>query len=65
MAALVAAAALLVAWWAETRATIIIVELKVIRANLDKLRADRTEKDGDKGESSERGPELPKHAGNR
>ena len=51
IAALVAAAVLLVAWWAETRATVIIAELKAIRANLDKLWADRTEEDGDEGES--------------
>lgn len=50
IAALVAAAALLVAWWAETRTTIIMVELKAIRGNLDKLWADRTEEDGDKRE---------------
>ena len=64
-AALVTAAALLVAWWAETRATIIIEELKAIRANLDKLWADRTEEDEDEGEPSESEPESPGHAGNR
>ena len=64
IAALVAVAALLAAWWAETRATTIIVELKAIHANLDKLWADRIE-DEDEGESPEREPELPRQAGDR
>jgi hypothetical protein len=37
IAGLVTAAALLVGWWAETRATIIIAELKAIRENLEKI----------------------------
>ena len=72
IAALVTAAALLVAWWAETRAAIIIGELKAIRgslkairANLENLGTESTTEDADENESPERGTELPVQAENR
>ncbi len=39
---MIAAAAMLVGWWAETKVTGIITELKAIRENLDKLWADQS-----------------------
>ena len=66
IAALVTAAALLVAWWAETRAATIIADLKAIRgslkairANLENLGTESTTENEDTGESSERVSELP------
>ena len=40
---LIGVAALVAAWWAETKVAIIIAELKAIRADLDKLWSDRAE----------------------
>jgi hypothetical protein len=47
IAPLIAAAVLFAAWWAETKATIMITELKAIREALHKLRADQSGKGGD------------------
>lgn len=49
IAPLIAAIALLVAWWAETKVNIVIVELKAIRDNLDKLWADQSGEDSEEG----------------
>jgi hypothetical protein len=58
IAGLVVAAVVLIAAWAETRANIIIGELKAIRENLDKLWADRAEEDIEEAEVGD-----PRHAG--
>jgi hypothetical protein len=50
VAPLIAAAALFVAWWAETKVTVIIAELKAIRENLDKLWADQSGEDRENGQ---------------
>jgi hypothetical protein len=42
IAPLIAAAALLAAWWAETKVTIIVTELKAIREGIDKLWANQS-----------------------
>jgi hypothetical protein len=45
IAPLIVAAALLAAWWADTKVTIIVTELKAIREDLDKLWTDQSGKD--------------------
>jgi hypothetical protein len=62
LAALIAAVAVFVAWWAEDRVSIIITELKAIRENLDKLWADRTEEE-EAGNSGTRARETAAHKG--
>jgi hypothetical protein len=58
---LIVAAALFLAWWAETKVAVIIAELKAIRGNLDKLWADRAEEDGGETGSFER--EITRRSG--
>lgn len=51
IASLITAAVLLIAWWAETRAGIIIAELKAIHEALDKLGSYAAAEEEDHGES--------------
>ena len=46
-APLIVAVALLIGWWAETRVTSMIVELKAIRGDLDKLWAKQSKENAE------------------
>ena len=48
-APVIAAAALIAAWWAESKVTIIVTELRAIRKDLDKLWADQSSDAGENG----------------